>query len=150
MKKLEQCGQPYQENNKLLYLRQWLELVNIVIYYLYLTIGDVATYFEIMNNRGEQLQKHEILKARLMDALEPKYHDEFNLIWTACSTMDRPIQQCFNAEDRRKYFGNEYEEFVFRGLSDLQGKTANDECCTINRILDGSRSTPHRRSHRCK
>lgn len=99
---------------------------------------DVATYFEIMNNRGEQLQKHEILKARLMDALEPKYHNEFNLIWIACSNMDRPIQQCFNAENRRKYFGNEYEEFVFRGLSDLQGKTANDECCTINRILDGS------------
>ena len=27
---------------------------------------DVASYFEIMNNRGEQLQKHEIIKALLM------------------------------------------------------------------------------------
>ena len=28
---------------------------------------DVAAYFEIMNNRGEQLQKHEIVKAQMMD-----------------------------------------------------------------------------------
>lgn len=97
---------------------------------------DVATYFEIMNNRGEQLQKHEILKARLMNALESKYHDEFNLIWTACSTMDRPIQQCFNAEDRRRYFGDEYAEFIFSGLIDSQEKYENVGTCTINDILN--------------
>lgn len=107
---------------------------------------DVATYFEIMNNRGEQLQKHEILKARLMNALDSQYHDEFNLIWSACSNMDRPIQQCFNAEDREKYFGDKYAEFLFRGLNDgatgletdgSQENSTNDDCCTINGILDG-------------
>lgn len=107
---------------------------------------DVATYFEIMNNRGEQLQKHEILKARLMNALNSQYHDEFNLIWSACSNMDRPIQQCFNAEDREKYFGDEYTEFLFRGLNDgaigletdgSKEKSASGDCCTINGILDG-------------
>ncbi len=98
---------------------------------------DVAAYFEIMNNRGEQLQKHEILKARLMNALEPKYHNEFNLIWTACSNMDRPIQQCFNAEDREKYFGSEYADFEFGGLSGSSGKAADGGGCTINKILEG-------------
>lgn len=98
---------------------------------------DVATYFEIMNNRGEQLQKHEILKARLMNVLDPQYHDEFNLIWTACSNMDRPIQQCFNAEDREKYFGSKYADFEFRGLSASSGKTADGCACTINTILEG-------------
>lgn len=97
---------------------------------------DVATYFEIMNNRGEQLQKHEILKARLMNALDSQYHDEFNLIWTACSNMDRPIQQCFNAEDRRRYFGDEYAEFIFSGLIDSQKKYENVGTCSINDILN--------------
>lgn len=101
---------------------------------------DVATYFEIMNNRGEQLQKHEILKARLMDALEPKYHDEFDLIWTACSNIDRPIQQCFNAKDREMYFGTEYKDFVFKGLSDeTQNNARSDEgTLSINDILDNN------------
>lgn len=103
---------------------------------------DVATYFEIMNNRGEQLQKHEILKARLMNALESKYHDEFNLIWTACSTMDRPIQQCFNAEDRRRYFGDEYNEFVFSELSGSSEEVTNGGGCTINDILKGGGNLP--------
>lgn len=103
---------------------------------------DVATYFEIMNNRGEQLQKHEILKARLMNALESKYHDEFNLIWTACSTMDRPIQQCFNAEDRRRYFGSEYNEFVFSELSGSSEEVTDGGGCTINDILKGVGNLP--------
>lgn len=98
---------------------------------------DVATYFEIMNNRGEQLQKHEILKARLMNALDTKYHDEFNLIWTACSTMDRHIQQCFNADDRRGYFGGEYNEFVFSELSGSSEEVTDGGGCTINDILKG-------------
>ena len=103
---------------------------------------DVASYFEIMNNRGEQLQMHEILKARLMNALESKYHDEFNLIWTACSTMDRPIQQCFNAEDRRKYFGSEYNEFVFSELSGSSEDVTDGGGCTINDILKGGGNLP--------
>ena len=30
---------------------------------------DLNHYFEIMNNRGEQLEKHEILKAQMMSVL---------------------------------------------------------------------------------
>ena len=81
---------------------------------------DVANYFEIMNNRGEQLQKHEIFKAVLMGGLEAKYHDEFSLIWDACSNMDLPIQSSFNANDRKKYFGDNYDEFLFDKLTDEQ------------------------------
>ena len=99
---------------------------------------DVASYFEIMNNRGEQLQKHEILKARLMNALEPKYHTEFDLIWTACSNIDTPIQQCFESKDREKYFGENYDTFTFKELSDAyQNDTSSDsqQLTSINAIL---------------
>ena len=78
---------------------------------------DVASYFEIMNNRGEQLQKHEILKSFLLSKLEGKSPDEFAKIWTACSQMDTPIQKLFVKEDRRKYFGDNYDEFCFKGLT---------------------------------
>ena len=30
---------------------------------------DLNHYFEVMNSRGEQLEKHEVIKARLMDVL---------------------------------------------------------------------------------
>lgn len=80
---------------------------------------EVASYFEIMNNRGEQLQKHEILKARLMDTLNSKIGGEqgradatvFARIWDACSQMDVHIQQSFEAEQRKQIFGEKYDEF---------------------------------------
>lgn len=82
---------------------------------------DVAAYFEIMNNRGEQLQKHEIVKARLMekikDVKEANCYDVnkqglFARIWDACSQMDVPIQRLFFAEDRRQFFGDGYDGFA--------------------------------------
>lgn len=100
---------------------------------------DVASYFEIMNNRGEQLQKHEILKARLMNALEPKYHTEFDLIWTACSNIDTPIQQCFGSKDRKEYFGENYDTFTFGKLSDEYHNDASSDSqqpTSINAILE--------------
>jgi len=55
---------------------------------------DINHYFEIMNNRGEQLEKHEVLKARLMAQLmgQEKKRDLFAIIWEACSQMNKPIQ----------------------------------------------------------
>lgn len=103
---------------------------------------DVASYFEIMNNRGEQLQKHEILKAQLMNLLDEKYHAEFDLIWTACSNIDTPIQQCFNSEDRKKYFGKKYNTFIFEEWAGDKDNTHNEgngnsqQPISINAIID--------------
>jgi len=77
---------------------------------------DVANYFEIMNNRGKQLQKHEILKAKLLDKLKNK-NDEHNRtkqktygkIWDACSQMDMHIQDLFEKEDIKILFGVNYD-----------------------------------------
>lgn len=56
---------------------------------------DVAAYFEIMNNRGEQLQEHEIVKALLIRNLKSDKisRDVFSTIWDACSQMEIPIQK---------------------------------------------------------
>ena len=84
---------------------------------------DVAAYFEVMNNRGEQLQKHEIVKAQMMDKIKvvgsdgKEFHDtirqgQFGQIWDACSQMDVPIQRLFPAKDRASYFGEKYDSFL--------------------------------------
>lgn len=61
---------------------------------------DVNSYFEIMNNRGEQLQYHEIMKAELLAMLHAACQRDsalgnygelaamFDDIWTACSRMN--------------------------------------------------------------
>lgn len=52
---------------------------------------DLNHYFEIMNTRGEQLGKHEILKAKLLSVF--KYNtgtiDFYSRIWDACSDMGK-------------------------------------------------------------
>jgi len=62
---------------------------------------DPMSYFEVMNNRGEQLKYHELLKAKMLDALNEmsvcqvcggrpysELAEIFDRIWTACSYMD--------------------------------------------------------------
>lgn len=74
---------------------------------------DVASYFEIMNNRGEQLQKHEIVKSLIMSKIEDKNERfVFAQIWDACSQMDIPIQKLFSANIRKILFGDNYNKFT--------------------------------------
>ena len=88
---------------------------------------DVAAYFEIMNNRGEQLQKHEIVKAQMMaNITDKKQRYEFAKIWDICSQMDIPIQRLFSVEDRKKYFGDNYDNFCFQ-IQSAQGANNNGE-----------------------
>lgn len=99
---------------------------------------DVASYFEIMNNRGAQLQKHEILKSFLMSKLKGKSRNEFAKIWTACSQMDTPIQKLFAADDRRRYFGDNYDDFRFESLVSIDNNSADctSDSTPLDQILD--------------
>ncbi|WP_422767461.1 DUF262 domain-containing protein [Photobacterium leiognathi subsp. mandapamensis] len=71
---------------------------------------DLNHYFEIMNNRGEQLEKHEVLKAKFMATLAND--DErgcFSTIWDACSNMTRYTQMGFQSDLRKDVFGNSWQ-----------------------------------------
>ena len=46
---------------------------------------DLNHYFRVMNMRGEQLEKHEILKAILISELDEKKHDDFAKLWDKSS-----------------------------------------------------------------
>lgn len=112
---------------------------------------DVASYFEIMNNRGEQLQEHEILKSLLLGEIKTQdglMYDldkqrEFSVIWDACSQIDEPIQKVLNTKWRRQYLGDQFDEYIFAGLSSGGNKTADMEGFSLEDILN------HRHEQAC-
>lgn len=85
--------------------------------YEYVTILRVAVpedtnlnhYFEIMNSRGEQLEKHEVLKATCLSEIknDDKSKLAFNMIWEACSNMEKYVQYSFRIEERNAIFGHQ-------------------------------------------
>lgn len=92
---------------------------------------DLNHYFEIMNNRGEQLEKHEILKAKMLSVLkdEPDAQQAFNKIWVACSQMETYIQYGFDSNERGQIFKEQTDLQVdsFDDLKKILGKEKGDE-----------------------
>ena len=73
---------------------------------------DVVKYFEVMNNRGRQLEKHEILKANFLDVLkEDKESIDYAKIWDYCSAMDSSIEDLIYYNDFEKREKNSEEGF---------------------------------------
>lgn len=86
---------------------------------------DVASYFEIMNNRGEQLQSHEIVKAMLMNELGDSERNIFAQIWDGCSQMDLPIQQTLSHYRAMGLFGNNFDSLDFNCLGTIENEQSN-------------------------
>jgi len=60
---------------------------------------DVVKYFEVMNNRGRQLEKHEILKAKFLEILKDNNSKDWAKIWDYCSAMDSSIEDLLYYND---------------------------------------------------
>lgn len=54
---------------------------------------DLNKLFEVINNRGIQLQHHEILKARLLDKLQAQDRIKYSNLWDACANMNQYIEK---------------------------------------------------------
>lgn len=80
-------------------------------------------YFEIMNNRGEQLEKHEVLKSRMMELLKDD-KDALNcvqMVWEACANMEKYVQMGFTPDQRDAIFGaKDWGQF---NITDFDGLT---------------------------
>lgn len=90
---------------------------------------DLNHYFEVMNNRGEQLEKHEVLKAKFLEVLSKSerselYSNTFSLIWEACSYMDRYVQYVFKPDDRKALFGEYWDEMQFEIFEEICDKVS--------------------------
>lgn len=84
---------------------------------------DLNHYFEVMNSRGEQLEKHEIVKACLCSGLSPEEMEKFARIWEACSQMNIYIQQKLNDTSIFGTHLNECPEKDFDSLPSPQDKS---------------------------
>ncbi len=72
---------------------------------------DLNHYFEIMNTRGEQLEPHEIVKARIINAIKDQKAVAAK-IWDACALMDSYVQMNFDTESRKILFGENWKELL--------------------------------------
>ncbi|ALS34706.1 hypothetical protein PTRA_b0186 [Pseudoalteromonas translucida KMM 520] len=101
---------------------------------------DLNHYFEIMNNRGEQLEKHEVLKAKFMATLS---NDEgrncFSTIWDACSNMTRYTQMGFQSDLRKEVFGDNWQTMP-KSFDVIQAKHTSkqqkQDAMTLREIID--------------
>lgn len=107
-------------------------------------------YFEIMNTRGEQLEKHEVLKATLMSKLQPEEHPLFHRVWEACADMNSYVQMKFSVENRTILFGEKWKELQFDQFDRLrealfkqkdgeQKSKENSAPLTLNRLFEDAK-----------
>lgn len=82
---------------------------------------DVTHYFEVMNNRGEQLEKHEVVKANLLSAVQndTQAMATISKVWHACADMSRYVQTGFLVDNREAIFGAESTVLVVKSFDDL-------------------------------
>lgn len=87
---------------------------------------DLNHYFEIMNSRGEQLHKHEIVKAGLLSHSDLTDSDRraMTTIWDACADLTRYVQQGFPPDRRTDLFGSNWDQLRVYTVDDLFGAFA--------------------------
>lgn len=100
---------------------------------------DLNHYFEIMNNRGEQLEKHEVLKSKMMEVLnkitDPDDRQQsqscLHAVWEACANMERYVQMGFAPAQRSAIFGEkDWGHFNVADFEALRGalqKSGSDD-----------------------
>lgn len=104
---------------------------------------DVAAYFEIMNNRGEQLQEHEIIKALMMKELDSNQRMVFSSIWDACSQMSIPLQRTlreYRLNGQFPLFGTNYDSLNTSYIFEYKNDTSECRTLSIDEILLSSDS----------
>lgn len=106
---------------------------------------DLNHYFEVMNTRGEQLELHEIVKNRIIQAFDGNKAEEnaAATIWDACFNMDRYVQMNFNSRDRRILFSDNWDKFEYENFDEIvselkacQDEDTDDTEANINDILE--------------
>lgn len=114
----------YFENNKDIDVREFKKKFKSSIEIVRVEIPedtDKNHYFEIMNTRGEQLEAHEIVKARILRVLSANNDncEAAASIWDACADMDSYIQMNFTPEIRTKLFENSWNKFTPESFDEI-------------------------------
>ena len=115
-------------------------LENVIIYRISVPEDtDLNHYFEIMNTRGEQLEKHEILKAKLLSVFTEEKEDSYkkkflNEIWETCSNMGKYLSY----DTLQSYESVRKEAQLSKAQSESKNQTIENP--TIKNIIDRNRN----------
>lgn len=88
---------------------------------------DLNHYFEIMNTRGEQLEPHEIAKARIISVLREEQQEAAAKIWDACALVDSYVQMNFDTVSRKNLFGEEWKDLLCDSFDSAAEKIAKED-----------------------
>ena len=97
---------------------------------------DLNRYFEIMNVRGEQLEQHDILKAKLMEPLNPDEQTAFSIIWDACRDMSGYVQMHFAKPQRELLFGGDWDWLNIDNIFSLTADNGSVHPQTAIKIIE--------------
>lgn len=114
------------------YVQFFLHYVHIICYDVPKDV-DLNHYFEVMNSRGEQLEKHEIVKSTLSQFLNDRNDmATFSRIWEACSEMNVYIQQTFPDST---VFGYNLNNFLINEFSQIPQQEESEGKETLMNLL---------------
>lgn len=97
---------------------------------------DLNRYFEIMNVRGEQLEQHDILKAKLMEPLDPDEQTAFSIAWDACRDMRGYVQMHFSKPQREALFGANWDWLNSAEILSLKADDVSIQPQTAIKIIE--------------
>lgn len=105
-----------EQEDKSIFEEYFQNKVHLVHYHVPKDV-DLNHYFEVMNSRGEQLEKHEIVKSILCQHLKKKNEMSiFSKVWEACSEMSMYIQQTL---PETSIFGRNLHNFKINHFNEI-------------------------------
>jgi hypothetical protein len=116
------------------YTKYFCEQVRIIHYEVPKDI-DLNHYFEIMNSRGEQLEKHEIVKAKMISQLSSDEDKKrFHEVWENCSEMGVYIQQSYR---KTEVFDKDLFTYSIEKFEDLPTSEYTLSHVSIQELIQG-------------
>lgn len=82
-------------------VKEFAEFIYTKVCFVFVELAqntDLNRFFVRMNNRGKQLEQHEILKARILHKISEKEREKYAEIWDLCSNMNKYIFQSKDSE----------------------------------------------------
>ncbi|MBJ8439758.1 DUF262 domain-containing protein [Acinetobacter junii] len=117
----EECLKIVQEHKLVEFANYLLDHV-VILRIMIPELADVTHYFDALNNRGEQLEAHEVIKAHFLSLLSMNEDDRHvvHQVWSACQDMYKYVAYGFSADQRKKIFGGSYHEWWVKDYEKLK------------------------------
>ncbi|MFI9921692.1 DUF262 domain-containing HNH endonuclease family protein [Acinetobacter baumannii] len=117
----EECLEIVQEHKLAEFADYLLDHV-VILRTMIPEFADVTHYFDALNNRGEQLEAHEVIKAHFLSLLSAENNDRHvvHQIWSACQDMYKYVAYGFSVDQRKQIFGGSYHEWCIKDYEQLK------------------------------